>query len=467
MKIKECSEWPQDKGRNHVKGVNRREFLKYSAVTGAAASAAAVLGGYGSSAEAAGNTTIKEILGNVNGANIVVYDPGTKNERSKICITMMYGSSRATDALPNDKIKKFAELGYRSANCAPQNGFFIDQVQYLSNCIAWIKKNIEGVEKIVLWGNSRGCNLISAYQRIAENGASTFQGPGMFLPIPNMTLTPADGMLYCDANRGFMVNVLASLATNLVSDDSVMKRTAELDPLTAANGYLGAGKASYTDAFCKKFWKAQAQRYNRLLNKAKDRMNLIKAGNGMFSDDEPFCVVMGFGNVNAYQLYTHDIRFFSRTKGKHKLLHKDGSITTEVVPSVRKVDGHPSNFESMSYCYNTKVSEFLYLGMHVDEDNFGYTESECFGIDWGNSFSSPNGNSRYIHAPTLAVGRTDGTEFEVAEWIYNDSVATKKDCIFIEGMTHAGGCNDPVKYGDVVSLENNYIDNWLRQVFFK
>ena len=332
-----------------MKDFNRRDFLKYSgAVTGAAIPPPPFCGGTDISRESAATetTTIKEILGHVNNANIVVYDPGTNDaKRSKICITNMYGSSRATDALPNDKIKKFAAMGYRSANCAPQNGYFIDQVQYLSNCIDWIKKNIEGVEKIVLWGNSRGCNLQSAYQRIAENGAATFQGAGMFLPIPKMTLTPADGIIYCDANHGFMVNVLASLATNLVSDDSVMKRTAELDPLTAANGYLGAGKASYTDAFCKKIWKAQAQRYNRLLNKAKDRMAIIKAGNGMFSDDEPFTVVMGFGNVNAYQLYSHDIRFFSRTKGPCKLLHKDGTISTEVVPSLRKADRDPGNFK--------------------------------------------------------------------------------------------------------------------------
>ena len=392
------------KGRNHVKDFNRRDFLKYSAAAGAAIAAPAILAGCSESkaGEAATEvTTIKETLGHVNNANIVVYDPGTNDaKRSKICITNMYGSSRATDALPNDSIKKFAAMGYRSANCAPQNGYFIDQVQYLSNSIDWIKKNIEGVEKIVFWGNSRGCNLQSAYQRIAENGAATFQGSGMFLPIPNMKLTPADGIIYCDPNHGFMVNVLASLATNLVSDDSVMKRTAELDPLTAANGYLGAGKASYTDAFCKKIWKAQAQRYNRLLNRAKDRMAIIKAGNGMFSDDEPFTVVMGFGNVNAYQLYSHDIRFFSRTKGPCKLLHKDGTISTEVVPSLRKADRDPGSFIAMQYCYATKVSEFLYLGMYVDEDKFGYNETEIFGVDWENNFSSPNGNSRYIHAPT-------------------------------------------------------------------
>ncbi|MDA8126839.1 MAG: twin-arginine translocation signal domain-containing protein [Deltaproteobacteria bacterium] len=456
------SERPLETGKKHAKGLNRRDFLKYSGVTGAAVSAA-VLGGFGSTARAAG-PPIAEKLGSVSGANIIVYDPGAADAfRSRICILNMYGSSRSTDILPNAGIKRFAALGYRSANCAPTNGYFIDQVQYLSNCIKWIKANISGVEKIVLWGNSRGCNLQSAYQRIAENGPATFQGPHMFLPIPNMTLTPADGIIYCDPNHGFMVNVLASLATNLVDDDSVMKRTKRLDPLTAENGYLGNGVASYTDRFCREIWRAQAERYNRLLDKARERMHRIKAGKGMFSDDEPFCVVMGFGNVNAYQLYAHDIRFYSRTKGACKLLHNDGTITTQIVPSLRNADKDPGNFEDMSKCYNTKVSEFLYLGMHVDEHRFGYNETECFGVRWEDNFSSPNGNSRYIHCPTLAVGRTAGFEFEVAEWIYNDSVAEKKDMIFIEGMTHGGGTTPG--FPNVVTLENNYIDNWLHEVF--
>ena len=34
-------------------------------------------------------------------------------------------------------------------------------------------------------------------------------------------------------------------------------------------------------------------------------------------------------------------------------------------------------------------------------------------------------------------------------------------------MTHGGGNNDPAKYGDVVTLENNYIDIWLHDVFFR
>jgi hypothetical protein len=447
-----------------MKDFPRRNFLKYSGVTGAGLSATTILTSTGSTAAAA-TTTITQILGHVDNANIVVYDPGTSNVRSKICIVMMYGSSRATDALPNTSMQRFAALGYRAANCAPQDGYFIDQVQYLSNCINWIKSTIEGVEKIVLWGNSRGCNLTSAYQRIAENGAATFQGPKAFLPIPDMTLTPADGIIHCDANHGFMINCLASLATNLVSDDSVMKRTKPLDPLLAENGYLGNGVASYDDKFCKKFWKAQAKRYNNLLDDAKRRMEKIVAGEGMFSNDEPFIVVMGFGNVSAYQLYSHDRRFYSSTKGKCKLLHKDGSITTQVVPSLLTAVGDPGNFEAMQYSYNTTVSEFLYLGMYVDEDKFGYSASELFGVDFDNNFSSANGNHRHITAPTLAVGRTAGSEFEVAEWIYNDSIAPTKDLIFIEGMTHGGGNLDPTKYGDVVTLENNYIDQWLQTTY--
>ena len=321
---------------------------------------------------------IKKVLGHAGSANIVVYDPGTKDKRSKICITMMYGSSRSTDKLLNDGMERLAGYGYRTANCAPRTGFFLDQIQSLSACIQWIKENIEGVEKIVLWGNSRGCNVTSAYMRIAENGAATFQGPDMIEPIPDLELVPADGIIHCDANFGFMVNHMISLATNLKDDFVVGERTSpELDPVAPENGYdAETGAATYSDAFLKSMWSAQAARYNRLLGMAQERMKRIRAGKGMFSDDEPWTVVMGFGNVNTYQLYTHDIRFFSRTKRPHKLIHKDGSITEEIVPSVRSAETAPKNFESLDRGYQTKVSEYLWCGMKVDENEFHYDESE-------------------------------------------------------------------------------------------
>lgn len=447
--------------------MSRRDFLKLSGAVGATVAAASVLGGCSSGAETKeSGTAIKEILGHAGSANIVVYDPGTKDKRSKICIVMMYGSSRSTDKLQNDGMKRLAAYGYRAANCAPRNGFFMDQVKWLSKCIEWIKENIEGVEKIVLWGNSRGCNVTSAYQRIAENGAVTFQGPGMIRPIPDMELLPADGIIHCDANFGFVINHIASLATNMVDDDSVMELTSpELDPLAKENGYQEGGAANYTDEFARKIWKAQAQRYNRLLAKAQKRMELVEAGKGMFSDDEPFTVVMGFGNVNAYQLYSHDTRFFSRTKEPHKLVHKDGSVTTEIVPTVRSGEKDPGKFTTLDKGYQTKISEYLWCGMKVDEDQFGYDESEIYGVEIDNNFTCAHGNAAYISCPTLAIGRTDGFEFVVAEWIYNRSIAEKKDCAFIEGMTHGGGCNDAEKYGDVVKLENDYIDKWLQETF--
>ena len=211
----------------------------------------------------------------------------------------------------------------------------------------------------------------------------------------------------------------------------------------------------------KKHFKAQAQRYNRLLDKALERQKLIDEGKGMFSDDEPWTVVMGFGNVNNYQIYTHDRRFYNTTKKACKLLHPDGTITEEVVKSLVTEGQKPvENFEDMSRCYNSTLSEFLYLGLHVDEDEFRYDEYDLYGVDRDN-FSQPDGNAAYISCPTLCVGRTAGHEFEVAEWIYDASIAEKKDLIFIEGMTHGGGDFDKDKYGDVKGRERDYVDKWL------
>ncbi|MDR3332283.1 MAG: hypothetical protein LBT08_06625 [Synergistaceae bacterium] len=428
---------------------------------------------------------IKEILGNVSGGNILVYDPGEDDPRSKICIVMMYGSTRATDTLPNAGMKRYAELGYRAANCAPQTLTFIDQVKTLDLSIKWIKANVLGVEKVVLWGNSRGCNLTSAFQRIAERPDSfvpNVSGNSKAIDIPasykteSGRFTPADGIIMCDANHGFMFNVLSSLATDLADDGtgsgpgSVMSRPkTDLNPINQANGYNpDDGSATYTPEFRKKIWKAQAERYNGLLAKAKGRWDAIQQGNGAFSDDEPFTVVMGFGNVSTYQLYTHDIsNLYSQTARPQKLLHNDGKITKEVVYSLRGPEKAQStaNMEMMDKCYNIKVSEFMYLAMDVDPETFGYDESEMYGVK-GDDFSSAHLNVKYISVPTLASGRTAGTEFHIAEKVYENSIAATKDCIFIEGMTHGGGIlgNDP-KYSNVVANELNYIDDWLVEVF--
>ncbi len=410
---------------------------------------------------------IKEIIGHAGQANILVYDPGQNDPRSKICICMMYGSSRMTDKLQNPFMERFAQMGYRSANCAPRNGLFISQVQWFSECQKWIRANIEGVEKIVLWGNSRGCNLTSAYQRIAENGAQTFQGPDMIMPIPDMELIPADGIIHCDANYGFMVNHMFSLASNLKDDFVIGDRTSpELDPIAPENGFDPAtGRAVYNKDFARSVMKAQARRYNRLLKLAGERMDLIKAGKGMFKDDEPFTVVMGFGNVNTYQMYTHDLRFFSHTNRPQNLIHKDGSITNEIVNTVRAPKKVPDDWECIDKGFQTRVSEYLYCGMHVNEDEFYYDETGVYGVELDNNFTSAQGNAAYISCPTLAIGRTDGFEFIVAELIVDRSIADIKECIFIEGMTHGGGCNDPEKYGDVVALEYNYIDQWLHKTY--
>ncbi len=406
---------------------------------------------------------INKILGYVKNSNFVVYDPGRDDPlRSKICILKMYGSTRSADRLLDNEMEAYAKMGYRSCNCSAQTLQFITQMPALSLVIDWIKENVEGVEKVILWGNSRGCNLNSAYQRVAENGAQTFQTDKMFKKIPDMVLTPADGVMHFDANHGYMVNLLSSLATNLKDDYCVMDRDPAMDPCTPENGMdVETGTATYSDEFIKKHFKAQAQRYNRFLARALERQKLIDEGKGMYSDDEPFTIVMGFGNVNNYQIYQHDRRFYNTTKGKCKLLHPDGSITVEVVKSLMTEGKKPvENFEDMSRGYQSTLSEFLYLGLHVDEDEFRYDEYDLYGIDRDN-FSQADGNSAYISCPTLCVGRTAGHEFEVSEWIYEASIAEKKDLIFIEGMTHGGGNLDKEKYGDVNATERNYVDKWL------
>ena len=61
-----------------------------------------------------------------------------------------------------------------------------------------------------------------------------------------------------------------------------------LDPFDPANGYNPNGSSNYTDAFKNRYFKAQAERMNRLIDDALELLQQIEAGQNIYSDDAPF-----------------------------------------------------------------------------------------------------------------------------------------------------------------------------------
>lgn len=443
------------------KEFSRRDFLKYSAVTGAAVSAAALLAGCGSGKEdgKSEEAAIKETYYRVNGANMLMYEPTKAGSRSKLIVASMHGGLGRT--LQQKFLKALAERGYSSVYCVPDSASFPDQFQAMGNCMKLLRESGK-FDKIVLMGQSRGTAVMSAYQKIAENGVGIYQGPERRLPFPDMELEPADGLMLLDANFGFMVMHLMSMNAALEDDFNGLKVNEELNALNPDNGYAPDGKCSYSEEFKHKYLMAQRDRYLRLLAKAEERWKLIQDGKGQFSNNEPFIIPDCIGTNNSPKLFAGDLRYFSHTKDAWPLLHKDGSITTEVVPCLRVDENNPKFAGTIGAAFQTTVKDFLWMELNVTED-YDYGEDYLSGIDFESSFTCSSGNVKMISCPLLLMGHTAGYEYITAEWSYNNAASKDKTICFTEGATHGWSSIDTEKYGDTLATEADYVAKWLEE----
>src|SRR5262249_32973423 len=104
------------------------------------------------------------------------------------------------------------------------------------------------------------------------------------------------------------------------------------DPFSSKNGYNPNGPSHYSDDFKKRYYKAQADRMNRLIDFAKAKMQKMKAGEGAYRDDDMLLVPRG----DAARLSEMDLSIHHGTIKPQKLIKNDGTIVTQIVESVRK-----------------------------------------------------------------------------------------------------------------------------------
>jgi len=103
------------------------------------------------------------------------------------------------------------------------------------------------------------------------------------------------------------------------------------------------------------------------------------------------------------------------------LIHADGSVTTQVVYSVRVPSGRPSSPQNGAL--DTTARRYLVDNAVRVTDGFGYDESSMYGVEWASSYASAPGNVEQIRIPSLFVGMTGGYEYLAAETIYEHSAA--------------------------------------------
>lgn len=262
---------------------------------------------------------------------------------------------------------------------------------------------------------------------------------------------------------------LLSLDASIIEETSATNVNESLSVFNVDNGFNASGASNYTPEFTKAFQSAIAKRMQRIVASAEARLAAIEAGNGTWSDDEPFQVIAGSYGIENNKFFAQDISFLSRTVGAWPLLHSNGSTTTEVVHSVRV----PTNFgPSTADTYwggalVTSVTRFLSgYALRVDDD-FMYNATDIVGVQWNSSHFVPVQAAPGITVPLLAMGNTGHWEYLNAEKIYNVAGSTDKSIVFVEGASHTFDvCTECEEYygqdyGDTIKTAFDYMASWL------
>lgn len=398
----------------------------------------------------------------------VLYQPEQTCPQSRIAVVVMHSDEDYLDSPTGEELAKrgFVVL---CANVMVKEGLFFHQFEKMKAVKAAVSylRSCPGVEKIVLMGHSGGATLMTSYQAIAENGVEIFQGEEKIIPHPDCgQLPPADGIMLFDANWGNAAMQLFSLEPAVIDEQSGMKLDEALNLFNPANGFDPNG-STFPQEFIDRFQKAQGERNNRILTHALDRLAAIERGEGFYSDDEPLVVPGADQNFMNNKLYAQDVRLMSHTKLPRKLIHADGSITEEVVRSVRK----PENPVSLTHSLGEggrimTVKNYLTSYAVRTLDSYGYGEDGVWGIDWDSSYCCPVGNVKHIKVPLLVVGMTAGWEYLASETIYEQAASADKDIAFVEGANHkfypASNCEEyPGQFGDTMKLLHDYAAAWL------
>lgn len=259
---------------------------------------------------------------------------------------------------------------------------------------------------------------------------------------------------------------LFSLDPAVTNESSGKNLNKDIDLFNPENGFDPAG-STFSAEFIQRFQRAQSARNMRLVEQAQKRLQEIEAGNGLYEDDEPFVIPGASQTFFNNRLFAQDIRLMSHTHEPHILIHSDGTLTTEIVHSVR----HAENPVSMTGSFwegarFLSVKSFLSSYAIRTEENFGYDEDHVWGIDWSSSYAAAPGNVTKIHAPILVMGMTGGWEFLASETIYNMAASKDKQIAFVEGASHKFTPAKeyeayPGQFGDTMKTLHDYVADWL------
>jgi hypothetical protein len=264
-----------------------------------------------------------------------------------------------------------------------------------------------------------------------------------------------------DAHPGNTVNTLRSLNAAVLDENDPSKLDASLDPFDPRNGFNPNGQSVYSAEFMDRYFKAQAARMNRLIDKALAMRETIKQGTASTTDDAPFIFYRNRARLMDFSMSVHP-----GTTRPQKLLKNDGSISTEVVRSVRVAATNSAKLDKTL----SNGTKFLSLTSFLSANAIRAADS-ITDIDWCTSNNSTPCALRQITVPILITAM--GGHYFIAdnEIHYEVAASTDKDFIVIEGAVHGQtpceACSKATgqSYSNATKNLYDYVAKWANARF--
>lgn len=323
----------------------------------------------------------------------------------------------------------------------------------------------QGITKILLWGFSGGGPTMTFYQNVAENGPSVCQGPKKLIQCGNELagLPRADGLILVDAHPGNPVNGVRSINPAVTDESRPDLLNADLDPFNPKNGFNPEGGSTYSEEFKKKYFPAQAERMNRLIDKALAMQRQMKEGNYKYPDDDAFLIVRGAG-ARLMQL---DPGIYDKTAKAQKLIKNDGTIVSEIVTSVRVASPGVAR-QNATFENGTR---FLTVKSFLSANAVRATDS-MDGIDHCSSNNSPPCHLPTITVPLLVTAMGGHYFIRDNEIHYELAGSRDKEYVVVEGAEHGQRpcvpCEKtPGQYSNSVKNFYDYVRDWINKRYPK
>jgi hypothetical protein len=328
-----------------------------------------------------------------------------------------------------------------------------------------------GISKVVLFAHSGGGPLMALYQAVAENGPAYCKGVNKLSECGDdlAGLAPADGIIFADAHPGNSINTLRGLNPAVANENNPPDTplVAELDPFDPKNGFNPNGPSSYSAAFQARYFKAQADRMNALIDIARAKLERMKRNDYPYPDDDILVIPRG-GNPGAGPgasaalfVAEPDIAAVNATARPERLLRNDGTIAEQMVRSVFVANPKLAR-DNLRFRSGTKVYTLRsFLSAQAIR-----ARNSMDDIDYCSSNNSTVCAVQSISAPVLfaAMGahyfiRDNERHFDMAK-------SADKDFVVIEGAVHGftpcTACEKtPGQYSNSVKNLFDYVAAWI------